>query len=96
MEKADFQAFLLPQHELMGKNGFLTVDPAVELDACLVTSVPPYAKTVKEIVAEHLWLCGTLERQVERIPACFFGLQHPPEDATVNDLLKLKGLGIRL
>ncbi|MEK7493885.1 MAG: membrane dipeptidase [Patescibacteria group bacterium] len=92
---ADFQAFLLPQHELMGKTGFLTVDPAVELDACLVTSVPPYAKKVVEIIKEHLWFCGVLARQVERVPTCFYGIQHPPEDATAANLLKLKGLGIR-
>lgn len=95
IRKADFLGFLLPQHELMGKKGFLTVDAAVELDACLVTSAPPYAKTVSEIINEHLWLRETLARQVERVPACYYGIQHPPEDATAEDLLKLKSLGIR-
>ena len=95
MYKADFQAFFLPQHELMEKKGFLTVDEHVELDACVVTSAPPFVKTVAGILAEHLWLCGTLARQVDRIPAVFFGIQHPPEDAKAKDLLKLKSLGIR-
>lgn len=92
---ADFQTFLLPQHELMGKKGFLTVDHGVALDACLVTSVPPYARKTQEIIKEHLWLRETLARQSDRVPACYFGIQHPPEDATVDDLRKLKSLGIR-
>lgn len=92
---ADFQAFLLPQHELMAKKGFLTVDKDVELDACVVTSAPPYAKSVDRIITEHLWLRGTLERQTDRLQTCFYGIQHPPEDATAADLLKLKSLGIR-
>lgn len=95
MKKADFQAFLLPQHELMGKNGFLAVDATVELDACLVTSAPPFVKTVDGITKEHLWLREILAKQVEKVPACYFGIQHPPEDATVDSLLKLKSLGIR-
>lgn len=95
MRKADFQAFLLPQHELMEKKGFLTVDANVELDACVVTSAPPYAKKTEQIIHEHLWSYGMLMRQAERMPVCFFGLQHPPEDATAENLLKLKGLGIR-
>lgn len=96
MKRADFQGFPLSPSELAkGEQGFLIADPGNELDACVMTSAPPSAKTVKEIIAKHLWFYGVLARQIDRVPACFYGIQHPPEDATADDLLKLKSLGIR-
>jgi membrane dipeptidase len=61
-----------------------------------VTSVPPFIRTLPEIVREHSWFIQTLGKQSKPArTAFFFGLQHPPEDASVSDLLLLKGLGIR-
>lgn len=61
-----------------------------------MTSVPPFVKTIPEIVREHSWFVQMLGRQSEPEKVVFFfGLQHPPENAGVSDLLLLKGLGIR-
>lgn len=80
---------------MINKNGRLTVEEGINLSAFLTTSAPPYVKTVNGIIKEHLWLCNTLARQIDRMPVCYFGIQHPPEDATVDTLRKLKSLGIR-
>lgn len=96
MKYADFMAFPFPQHELITKQGKLEVAPDILLDVCHATSAPPFVKTIPDIVREHSWFVQMLGKQSKPArTAFFFGIQHPPENASVSDMLLLKGLGIR-
>lgn len=96
MQYADFMAFPFPQHELIERRGKLEISPDILLDVCQTTSVPPHMKTMDEIVRGHAWFVGLLGKQSDPTKfGCFFGLQHPPENASVSDLVILKGMGIR-
>ena len=96
MQYADFLGFPFPQHELITKQGKLEVASDILLDVCHTTSVPPYVKEMTDIVREHDWFVQQLGKQNNPTrTAFFFGLQHPPSNASVSDMLLLKGLGIR-
>lgn len=101
MKYADFMAFPFPQHELITKKRGLKVSPNILLDLCHTTSVPPpsvppYAKKTNDIFREHQWFVKLLQDQENsKKTVYFFGLQHPPENAQISDLLLLKGMGIR-
>lgn len=88
--------FPIPQHRQMQEGADLTIDLDIALDACHVTTVPPFVKDMPGIVHRHTSFVSSLN---EQYPDCrtafFYGLQHPPENATEEDLLVLKGLGIR-
>ncbi len=96
MYYADFMGFPFPHHKVMAKDDNLLVDGSAVLDACHTTSVPPYIGDMASIVREHTWFVRQIGRQAKPTrTAYFFGLQHPPHNATVTDLLLLKGLGVR-
>ena len=96
MQYADALAFPIPQHRQMQQEAALTIDPAIVLDACHVTTVPPFVTGMEDILRSHASFVSTLAKQY---PACqtsfFYGLQHPPLDIAEQDLLMLKGTGIR-
>ncbi len=94
---ADFQGFLFSQKDLMTKNqDNLVVDPAIKLDFCHMTSVPPFMTKMEDIVKEHKWFLDVIRRQKRHEIQIGFGLQSPPEDATVADIARLEGMLIDL
>lgn len=92
MQYADFMGFPFPQHEEIES---CILDKTLLLDACHVTSVPPYITDIQDIIEAHTQFVAKISKQNNKQIAFFFGLQNPPSNATFKDLLKLKGLGIR-
>lgn len=90
---ADFLGFPIPQSELMTKKGVLAEDPAIVMDFCHVTSVPPFIKKTEDIIKEHLWFQSLVEKP-ESKTKYFYGLQHPPEDIPMDHLYRLVDAGI--
>lgn len=95
MKYADFMAFPILQHELMAKEGALAFDSDIVLDVCHTTSVSPTIREPKEIIREHTRMSQVFAAQEQENPsACFYGLQHPPEQATLPDLERMREAGI--
>ena len=91
---ADALAFPFPQANIMKKEG-LVVDRTAALDLCQITGVPPFLQRINDILPAQLWFGEVMKRPENAGLACVFGLQHPPEDATIDDLQRLREAGVR-
>ncbi|TSC62414.1 MAG: membrane dipeptidase [Parcubacteria group bacterium Gr01-1014_48] len=101
---ADSLGFLFSQAELINKTG-LQIDPKIRLDLCHITAAPPFKTSVAEIEEECRFIHKVLEDQGVVVVRnrkdlardnlkVVLGLQHPPLDATVTDLQRLRSLGV--
>lgn len=93
MKYADAMAFPFPQHLLMEKPDGLAIDPKMVIDACQVTTVPPFVTDMDGIEREHDWFISKLPNTGG--PKFYYGLQSPPSKATYEDMAALKAMGIR-
>jgi membrane dipeptidase len=103
----DFMAFVFSQKEIMSKPHGLKIDPAIKLDYCHVTSVPPFVTSVDGILREHEWFSEVMEGNPGVVVVrtkndlarpglkILFGLQHPPIGAKLSDMIYLKRQGVR-
>jgi membrane dipeptidase len=88
MYYADSQAFL----GWPGEGVYL--HPDLMLNAALVTTAPPWAKTMADVYHEHMKFAAQLDGvyDSEKL-SLVFGLQHVPDDC---DLGQLRSLGIKV
>lgn len=94
---ADFLGFLFPPNYLMTNQEGLVVDPGVVLDLCNMTSVPPFMTKMKDIVSEQERFLDSIFFEIIRNQGnndlrYSLSLQHPPEDATAEDIARLNGM----
>ena len=92
----DFLAFPFPQDQLFAHREHLEFDPELCLDLFHATSAPPNARKMTDIIRHHTWFLEQVGRQTGYAKeGCFFGLQHPPDNVTADDIMVLAGIGVR-
>lgn len=90
---ADSLAFPFLRRELMA--GVESLTPAAKLpDLIHATSVPPMVTSMVGIEAAHRSFASAWYKDAPKTTRAFFGLQHPPVDATADDLRALRRLEI--
>lgn len=96
MEKrtyADFMAFPFSQLNLMHRSNCV-FHPEFDLDFAHITIAPPFVTTTSDIVRERDWLHAAIESQVHTTKF-FYGLQHPPLDASFLNMRRLVDAGVK-
>lgn len=89
---ADFMAFPFSQLNLM-RHADCVLDCEFDLDFAHITVAPPFVQTTLEILRERDWFNSVLKNQTCRTEF-FYGIQHPPLDATYLNIRALVDSGI--
>ncbi|MEN9341806.1 MAG: hypothetical protein RIQ54_62 [Candidatus Parcubacteria bacterium] len=90
---ADFMAFLFSQLNLMHHQDCV-IHPWLDLDFAHITIAPPFMQLTDDILRERDWLHSIIEMQPHRTKF-FYGLQHPPVDASFLNMRRLADAGVK-